>query len=220
MLFTVREVFFGQAGSQPEKDPSRTSILGEHHSHHHNVPSGPAVMGGISETNHMSTHRSPMLKINYCHSCGYRQAYEDIRDRLKIEYPELDIKGETNRPGFLRSQIANIIFLSKIAFFVMIYARFDPFAHFQLATPRMWHLISENRMAASVMVLLLASSIESNMMSTGAFEIFFNDMPVWSKIQQGRLPSYPELSQAIGYHLSLDNKSILRRRLEDHLSQS
>lgn len=199
-LFTVRDVFFGQAdhhGVDHSKAPTTSENLNHHH--HHNVePGGQSHIGLIPDHHgHMGGPPLHMLKIQYCHSCGYRQAFEEIRSRLKTDIPMLLVEGETNRPGFLRSQIANLVFLAKIAFFVMIYARFDPFAYFHLETPRFWQFVSQNRLSASVMVLLLASSIESNMMSTGAFEISYNGLEIWSKIQTGRLPSYPELIETI-----------------------
>lgn len=204
-LFTVKDVFYGQAGTQPSVDPINSHIPNDDHIHSHHIggSGGPSIINGISEhqSNIAAGTGLHTLKVQYCHSCGYRQAFEDIRARLKSDFPSLIIEGEISKPGFIRSQIANLVFLAKIGFFVMVYARFNPFAYFHLETPGVWHFVTENRMAASVMALLLTSSIESNMMSTGAFEVFLNDIPIWSKIQSGRLPPYPELSRAITSHM-------------------
>lgn len=35
------------------------------------------------------------------------------------------------------------------------------------------------------------------LISSGAFEIFFNDVPIWSKLQSGRIPAPQELFQII-----------------------
>ena len=39
------------------------------------------------------------------------------------------------------------------------------------------------------------------LISTGAFEISLNDMPVWSKIESGRIPQPGELFQIIDNHM-------------------
>jgi selT/selW/selH-like putative selenoprotein len=36
------------------------------------------------------------------------------------------------------------------------------------------------------------------LISTGAFEISLNDMPLWSKLESGRIPQPGELLQIIG----------------------
>ncbi|TRY93841.1 hypothetical protein DNTS_023765 [Danionella cerebrum] len=44
-----------------------------------------------------------------------------------------------------------------------------------------------------MMVFFLSNMIENQCMSTGAFEITLNDVPVWSKLQSGQLPSMQQL---------------------------
>ena len=41
------------------------------------------------------------------------------------------------------------------------------------------------------------------LISTGAFEISLNDMPVWSKIESGRIPQPGELFQIIDNHMGM-----------------
>ena len=42
------------------------------------------------------------------------------------------------------------------------------------------------------------------LISTGAFEISLNDMPVWSKIESGRIPQPGELFQIIDNHMNMN----------------
>lgn len=39
------------------------------------------------------------------------------------------------------------------------------------------------------------------LISSGAFEIYFNDVPIWSKLQAGRVPAPAELFQIIDNQL-------------------
>lgn len=200
ILFTVRDVFVGQANQQPHQhaQPHLADIDSKsglpHDSNIHKYHQKNYDVDAL-------TDGRPTVKIQYCQSCGYRQAFEDIKLRLEKEMPMCVVEGEIHRPDFMRSQLANFVFLAKAAFFIMVYFRFDPFAHFQMPTPRFWHFVMDNRMAASVMVMLFASSVESNMMSTGAFEIFYNDIPIWSKIQKGRMPYMHEILTPIKTHM-------------------
>ncbi|GIY97538.1 thioredoxin reductase-like selenoprotein T homolog CG3887 [Caerostris extrusa] len=59
------------------------------------------------------------------------------------------------------------------------------------------HFLLLHSLYACLMVFFLSNTIEGQLISTGAFEIIFNDVPIWSKIETGRLPSPPELFQII-----------------------
>lgn len=48
-----------------------------------------------------------------------------------------------------------------------------------------------------MMLFFLCNTIEGQLVSSGAFEIYLNDMPVWSKLETGRIPQPPELFQII-----------------------
>ena len=53
------------------------------------------------------------------------------------------------------------------------------------------------------MVFFIGNAIESHLISTGAFEISLDNMPVWSKIESGRIPQAPELFQIIDNHFNM-----------------
>lgn len=44
------------------------------------------------------------------------------------------------------------------------------------------------------------------LISSGAFEISLNDVPVWSKLETGRIPAPQELFQIIDSHLQFSDK--------------
>lgn len=64
-----------------------------------------------------------------------------------------------------------------------------------------WSWMSQNRLYACLMLFFLGNFVESQLMSTGAFEVSLNGMPVWSKLETGRVPSPPELLQIIDNQL-------------------
>jgi len=79
----------------------------------------------------------------------------------------------------------------------------NPFEYLGLGRPNLWMWVTQNKIYASLMCFFLCNLIETQLISTGAFEIYFNDVPIWSKIQTGRIPSPPELLQIVDNHLKL-----------------
>jgi selT/selW/selH-like putative selenoprotein len=47
------------------------------------------------------------------------------------------------------------------------------------------------------MIFFVSNSIESYLISTGAFEISVDDVPLWSKLETGRIPSANEFVQML-----------------------
>ena len=56
-----------------------------------------------------------------------------------------------------------------------------------------------------MMTFFLCNAVETQLISTGAFEISLNDMPVWSKIESGRIPQPGELFQIIDNHMNMNH---------------
>ena len=80
-------------------------------------------------------------------------------------------------------------------------------------SPFMWAL--ENKMYACMMLFFICNAVESQLVSTGAFEISVDNMPVWSKLESGRIPQPPELFQIINNHLQMNSGQDMRGIPED-----
>uniref|UniRef100_T1JFY5 Selenoprotein T n=1 Tax=Strigamia maritima TaxID=126957 RepID=T1JFY5_STRMM len=78
----------------------------------------------------------------------------------------------------------------------------NPFNFMGTDTPGVYRWFLNNKMYSCMMIYFLSNVLESQLISTGAFEIEFNDVPVWSKLETGRIPSPPELFQIIDSHKS------------------
>jgi len=61
----------------------------------------------------------------------------------------------------------------------------------------------ENKLYACMMTFFLCNAVETQLISTGAFEIQLNDMPLWSKLESGRIPQPGELFQIIENHINM-----------------
>jgi len=70
------------------------------------------------------------------------------------------------------------------------------------------------------MLFFLSNAIEGQLISTGAFEISFNDVPVWSKLEVGRIPSPQELFQIIDGQLKFSGSGSVEEEMRGSLRGS
>lgn len=79
----------------------------------------------------------------------------------------------------------------------------DPFPSVGMPTPNFFQWMLGNKLSSCLMLFMMSNSIESMLMSTGAFEIYIDDEKIWSKLESGRPPSSVELIQAVDGHLAV-----------------
>lgn len=113
------------------------------------------------------------------------------------KYPEIQIKGENFNPAGFNMYFSRFIMITKLVAILVIMSNFDFWASFGMPVPTWWTWATSNKVYSSMMVFFLGNMIESQLISSGAFEISFNDVPIWSKLQTGRIPAPQELFQAI-----------------------
>merc|ERR1711976_127399 len=87
---------------------------------------------------------------------------------------------------------------------LMVLASFNPFPFLGQDTPSWATWMLENKIYACMMTFFLCNAVETQLISTGAFEIHLNDMRVWSKIESGRIPQAGELFQIIDNHMNMN----------------
>jgi len=122
---------------------------------------------------------------------------------LQQKYPELAITGDNFSPGGYRLQFAQIIGVLKMAIIVMVLASINLFQNVGQPTPSWWAWMLENKLYACMMTFFLCNAVETQLISTGAFEIQLNDIPLWSKLESGRIPQPGELFQIIENHINM-----------------
>jgi len=96
-----------------------------------------------------------------------------------------------------------VIGIGKIGLIVMVVMGRDPFQSLGMATPAVFAWMLSNKLSSCLMLFMLSNSIEGMLMSTGAFEIYFGEEQLWSKLESGRVPSPAELIQAVDSHLAI-----------------
>jgi len=150
----------------------------------------------------------PPIKFAYCVSCGYRNAFEQFSTVIHEKYPTVNIEGSNYSPGSFKSIIAQVFGFGKIALIIMIVMERNPFTYFGMNTPAIYNWMITNKLSACLMLFMFSNSIESMLLSTGAFEIYIGEEQIWSKLESGRVPSPAELMQAIDSHLEIKGSKV------------
>jgi len=122
-----------------------------------------------------------------------------IRDR----YPGLQVEGGNFPPPPLRAMIAQALTALKFVFIIVLISGQNPFVYLNAATPEAFAWAMENKVYACMMIFFVSNMIENQLVSTGAFEIEFNGINMWSKMQTGRIPTGPELFQMIESNMEM-----------------
>uniref|UniRef100_A0A8C6DYI4 Selenoprotein T n=1 Tax=Moschus moschiferus TaxID=68415 RepID=A0A8C6DYI4_MOSMO len=163
-----------------------------------------ANLGGVpGKRLKMQYATGPLLKFQICVS-GYRRVFEEYMRVISQRYPDIRIEGENYLPQPIYRHIASFLSVFKLVLIGLIIVGKDPFAFFRMQAPSIWQWGQENKVYACMMVFFLSNMIENQCMSTGAFEITLNDVPVWSKLESGHLPSMQQLVQILDNEMKLN----------------
>ncbi|CAF2766205.1 unnamed protein product [Rotaria sp. Silwood2] len=145
----------------------------------------------------MKMQMLPIIKFRYCHSCGYQNLFKQFSELVRTHYPNIAVMGENYPPPPLKSLVARILSIIKITLLICLLFGQNPFLFLNMSTPKIYLWALQNKMYACLMIFFLSNSLESYLISTGAFEISIDDVPLWSKLETGRLPSNNEFIQML-----------------------
>ncbi|CAH1957122.1 unnamed protein product [Acanthoscelides obtectus] len=149
---------------------------------------------------------APTLKILYCYSCGYKKMFEQYASILNQKYPYILVDGANYDPPGMNMFIARAIGFLKTIAILCILLGVNIFEYINQPRPSWWIWCTENKIYACMMLFFLSNVIEGQLVQSGAFEMTLNDVPVWSKLETGRIPQPAELFQIIDSHMQFDTK--------------
>ena len=127
----------------------------------------------------------------------YQNLFKQFSELVRTHYPNMAVVGETYSSPPLKAFLARILSVIKIVLLVCLLFGQNPFLLLNIPTPRVYLWALQNKMYACLMIFFLSNSLESYLMSTGAFEISIDDVPLWSKLETNRVPSSTEFVQML-----------------------
>jgi len=129
--------------------------------------------------------------------------FEQYAQAIQQKHPGLLVDGGNYPPPALRAYFAQFLSIFKFIFMISIIFGINPFTRMNIETPSIFTWAIENKIYAVMMLFFIGNLLEGQLISTGAFEILFNDVPVWSKLETGRVPSPQEMFQIVDNHMRL-----------------
>ncbi|GAA6090965.1 thioredoxin reductase-like selenoprotein T1a [Tachysurus ichikawai] len=135
---------------------------------------------------------------------SYKRVFEEYTQALSQRYPDIRIEGENYLPLPIYRHIASFLSIFKLFLIGLVIVGKDPFMLFGMESPRLWTWSQENKIYACMMVFFFSNMLENQCLSTGAFEITLNDVPVWSKLESGHLPSMQQLVQILENEMKMN----------------
>lgn len=133
--------------------------------------------------------------------------FEQYAHILREKYPDISIFGDNYPPPDWRLWLAQFLSGAKLLTIVMILANINVFEWLGQEAPSWWNWFTSNKIYGCMMIFFLCNAVEGQLVATGAFEISFNDVPVWSKLETGRIPQPPELFQIIDNHVRFNQNT-------------
>jgi len=122
----------------------------------------------------------------------YKQLAGILQQQFGHEYPDLTITGDNYNPGGGRVMMSQIIGMLKMIVIGMIMFSFNPWTYFGSdvlgSTPSIVTWAYENKIYACLMTFFLCNMVETQLISSGAFEVTVNGEKVWSKLETGGAP--------------------------------
>eukprot|EP00043_Microstomoeca_roanoka_P005707 m.57434 g.57434 ORF g.57434 m.57434 type:complete len:126 (+) comp13083_c0_seq1:150-527(+) len=117
-----------------------------------------------------------------------------MEQRLQNLYPELVIEGSNYLPNPSVMTIVSVLeVMSWIIIALMLFGDYI-FNTLNIQPPQLYLRAKENSMMVIVMSFFLTNMVKQSLLATGAFEVSLNGETIFSKLETGRLPSWPELT--------------------------
>lgn len=141
--------------------------------------------------------RSGLMFIQYCTSWSYRGTFNQVANLVHNNcISDVDVQGGEYPPLPEKVFIASIVWYIQMFLFAIIFGGQAISNHLGIELPEGAKKMLENKFALFMFVWLFGNSIQSSLMSTGAFEIYHGHDKIWSSIEANRLPNHRDLMRA------------------------
>ena len=146
-----------------------------------------------------------------------KKTYVQLSRYITSYFPDTQglITGEVDRPPemwIFISQITSLLQIMGMAFIVLGDTMLQTFGLNPSNTPNWLKTVKENKMPL-FFALFFLNNVANSHLATGAFEVQYNGVTVYSKLQTGRMPNVEEVSSAPSLLFRLPLRSTAMRSL-------
>lgn len=122
-----------------------------------------------------------------------------VKQIVESEYPDLHVFGGEYPPSFQNKLLSRAVSAVQIGLFVLMAAGDRIFPSLGIAEPGFYRYMKERKMMSFIFIFMIGNQLSNHFWSTGAFEIYYKNSVVFSKLQTGRMPSVQEILDGIKY---------------------
>ncbi|KAI4373393.1 hypothetical protein MLD38_011521 [Melastoma candidum] len=201
-LFLLCSDLFTLFASKPSFPPPHRH---RHHTqHHHQQATTPeplefpsqklSAVGGIGFGSSVS--------IEFCSSCSYRGTALTMKKMLETQFPGIDVILANYPPPMPKRILGKLVPVVQFGVIGIILAGEHLFPVLGITVPPPWYYsVRANRFGTIASTWLLGNVVQSILQSSGAFEVYCNGEPVFSKLKEDRFPGEIELKDLVGQRL-------------------
>ncbi|XP_019431920.1 PREDICTED: selT-like protein [Lupinus angustifolius] len=187
--------------------PPATKPSHHHHHHHHQVdpvtvhdfpsqnPSAAHIGGGVGIGN--------IVNINFCSSCSYKGTAVTMKNMLEIAFPGTEVVLANYPPPLPKRLLSKVVPVLQFGIMGVVIGGEHIFPMLGFVAPPPWYYsLRANKFGTIASTWLLGNSLQSFLHSSGAFEVYFNGEPLFSKLKEGRFPGELELKDLISRRMA------------------
>jgi len=116
----------------------------------------------------------------------------ELQHALRLQFPQLQSHGMNHPPSDKNALIAQVIGYAQMVGFALLFAGKFIFSALKMEQPFVVKWMTENKMHAFCGIFMLGFA-STQLMATGAFEVYYNGNVIFSKLDQGRMPHVQDL---------------------------
>lgn len=120
----------------------------------------------------------------------------DLQHALRLQFPQLQSHGMNHPPTEQNAMIAQVINYIQMGGFGMLFFGGFVFQALKMEEPAVVKWMSGNKLNAFCLVFMLGF-MSTQLMATGAFEVYYNGNVVYSKLDQGKMPHVQDLVRSL-----------------------
>ncbi|KAL8039133.1 hypothetical protein ABFS82_10G015100 [Erythranthe guttata] len=189
--------------------PSKPGAPHHHHQHHHHQPDSQPLIQQQHPSLEFPTQKSSgigfgnTVSIDFCASCSYRGTAVTMKNMLESQFPGINVALANYPPTLPKRMLSKLVPVLQFGVIGIIVGGEQIFPRLGFAAPPQWYYsMRANRFGSMASTWLLGNFLQSFLQSSGAFEVYCNGEPVFSKLKENRFPGEIELKELVARRIS------------------
>uniref|UniRef100_A0A061R5R5 Selenoprotein t n=1 Tax=Tetraselmis sp. GSL018 TaxID=582737 RepID=A0A061R5R5_9CHLO len=120
-----------------------------------------------------------------------------VKSLVSREYPEMEVVATNYPVPPVKRALARLAGYLQMGLLGLTLAGDKIFPWLGLETPQLYNTVRDNKFAYCMAIWFVGNAVNNALISTGAFEIFYDGRLVFSKLAQERMPMADEILRAL-----------------------